>query len=282
LSRLESELKLQPEPELEPTPQYDDELVDGDFDTEIAEEMTSRADAPGQEPSDDEHEGNLHRFLVQARLRHYEKKLSALGAATTDDLFELGTEDLEEIGMRKLERSRLARFLQRYVMARPRLQEEGREVPDSLFNALALPPGEKPRRLVHGWVLRVAELRQRIVVVAWRSWIQHERLAQDLSRAKAAEIAAVQSRAVLLSRCDQVAATGSANEALTLLRDEHWVAEAIEAAAGAAEQAAVTLALPLPQAVEAMRLTHEKESGNQQQQISDASACDAADPSEAQ
>jgi hypothetical protein len=281
-------MELQAQPELEPVqPQYN-ESVDADSD-EIPEETAARAEAE-EELSDDEHEGNLCRFLVQARLGHYVKKLSALGAATTDDLFELGPEELEEIGMRKLERTRLARFLQRYVLARPRLQDEGREVPVSLSNVLALPPGQKPRCLVQGWVSRAAKLHKRIVVVVWRLWVQHERLAEDLDQAKAAEIAAVQSRALLRSRCDQaeealaqVAATGQGNEAVTRLaaqlREEQWEAEDIEAAAITAEQAAAALALPLPQAAEAMRSAPEKALGDQaQEHTNETSASDEADP----
>lgn len=283
--RLKMELK--PEPEVEPATDRE-KSFDSDSDTEIAEEMTPRSEK--EELSDEEHEGNLRRFLVQARLGHYEKKLSVLGAATTEDLFELGPGELEEVGMRKLERNRLGRFLQRYILGKPRLQEEGQEVPDLLFDALAVPTFQKPRLLLRSSVSRVAGLRQRIVFVAWRSWMQQERLIVDLDRARAAEIAAVQSRALLRSSFDnaaealslqpsqavealvEIAAAGTASEAVahlaSQLKDGQWEAEEIEAAAVGLEEAAAALALPLPlvaQATEAMSQTSENTSVNEQQ-----------------
>ena len=43
-----------------------------------------------------------------------------------------GPEDLDTCGLRKLERKRLARFLNGYVQSRPRLVEAGRTVPEAL------------------------------------------------------------------------------------------------------------------------------------------------------
>ena len=46
------------------------------------------------------------RLGPQAKLEHAHDALAELGAATTDDLFELGPEDLDTCGLRKLERKR--------------------------------------------------------------------------------------------------------------------------------------------------------------------------------
>ena len=72
------------------------------------------------------------RLGPQAKLEHAHDALAELGAATTDDLFELGPEDLDTCGLRKLERKRLARFLKGDVQSRPRLVEAGRTVPEAL------------------------------------------------------------------------------------------------------------------------------------------------------
>lgn len=287
--------ELEPEPEQEPEsdPEYDDEgsePAEPGSEDEIAEEVVAVPEHE-DESSDDEREGNLKRFLTQARLGHYSKKLSALGAATTDDLFELGPEELEEVGMRKLERTRLARFLQRYVLARPRLQQEGREVPDSLFGALAA--GQKPLRLLHGWLSRTAQLRQRLALTEWRWKVRAERLSKDLEQATAAETAATQSRALLRSSFDKAAAalgaspsqavdalarlaatgeigsSGAAAQAVgsltSQLQVDHWEAEEVEAAAAVAENAAAALALPLPEVADALRPTHVETTAKQQQ-----------------
>ena len=56
--------------------------------------------------------GDLAAFLQQARLEQYLAPLTALGAAEPRDLNDLGQEDFDSMGMKKLEMNRLKAALQ--------------------------------------------------------------------------------------------------------------------------------------------------------------------------
>jgi hypothetical protein len=63
-------------------------------------------------------EGDLHQFLAAAKLGRYQDSLEELlGAATVSDLYELDDGDMQEVGLKKLEKRRLGRYLeeQRWV-----------------------------------------------------------------------------------------------------------------------------------------------------------------------
>jgi large subunit ribosomal protein L40e len=64
---------------------------------------------PEPEPEPDAEANPLRTLLVEHKLDQYYDQLVALGAALPDDLTELGTAELDQIGMKPLERKRLSR-----------------------------------------------------------------------------------------------------------------------------------------------------------------------------
>ena len=63
--------------------------------------------APSAPPAAD----SLAAFLATARLEQYTAKLIELGAGTASDLIGLGEDDMDSIGMKKLEKQRLTKAL---------------------------------------------------------------------------------------------------------------------------------------------------------------------------
>eukprot|EP01052_Picozoa_sp_SAG31_P006265 SAG31_NODE_286_length_18467_cov_41.317056_3_plen_376_part_00 len=112
-------------------------------------------------------EGNLSAFLRQAKLTEHRAKLTELlGAATTDDLLELEEQDLEELGLKKLEKRRLGRYLEYYRVHR---------IEQSELEEATKPPGVyggPSRLLVERWTNRATAMTLRLGFELWQSHLR--------------------------------------------------------------------------------------------------------------